>query len=675
MTVSTQRTYIGYAGNGTTTNFAVPFPLLDDGDLIVTLVVAADGTRTRQTLGTAYRIDRDGAAQGGTVVFTTAPPAGVRLEIERATARTQPIDLTPGAVLPADTIETGLDRTTLIAQELSAFQNRTLAAPIAEGRTAPLTLPNVTGRANRILAFNANGDPALTGSITAVQEVGAALTAAQTAQAAAESAQAQAQTAETTATQAATDAQAAARTARGVPDPQGHNGKFLIVENNAPHWLDLPGSSVESSIAATLSSIRADVTRLTHDALLAQVSGLVDATQVGKLGRFGYVPLTDSTRLADSSGLQFGTSGAFRAAEEEIWPSTAATNPAAFDTYVAAANFRSAHGYWYRGVYGSHASRSTYGFSSFVGNASLEMPTTAGGRASLSTAGALNGTNIRSRIGPNYRTGLYGSPNFVSLLGANRPLMFAWWWRYSPNYASTAHVYATNPAYHRFPSRLTVNFHDPLLAPDIDVPGSVAFVRDTIIPKTYYNTTALLQSGTHTFLTELARAGQRVRLVNQGEVSVTLPTPDAVTLTGVTTSSYTYLLFFRGPIYDNRDVFYRFRLFRPVNSTVAGTLTTQAHTAPATPSSVDVYVLVESSTSFAPAGDLTAEASRDDGTTFSAGTTWTDIGALAGGRLWCATVDVSSQPEGQAVKAKLTLAATVPADVKLRLITFGGAAV
>ena len=88
-----------------------------------------------------------------------------------------------------------------------------------------------------------------------------------------------------------------------------------------------------------------------------------------------------------------------------------------------------------------------------------------------------------------------------------------------------------------------------------------------------------------------------------------------------------------------------------------------------------MYVLVEVGDSFVPDTHLTASASRDDGETFSDGAgSWVDVGALAGGHLWCGTVDVSSQPEGQAVKAKLTLSSEAPTDVRLRLITFGGSA-
>ena len=78
-----------------------------------------------------------------------------------------------------------------------------------------------------------------------------------------------------------------------------------------------------------------------------------------------------------------------------------------------------------------------------------------------------------------------------------------------------------------------------------------------------------------------------------------------------------------------------------------------------------MYVLVEVGDSFVPDTHLTASASRDDGETFSDGAgSWVDVGALAGGHLWCGTVDVSSQPEGQAVKAKLTLSSEAPTDVR-----------
>ena len=170
--------------------------------------------------------------------------------------------------------------------------------------------------------------------------------------------------------------------------------------------------------------------------------------------------------------------------------------------------------------------------------------------------------------------------------------------------------------------------------------------------------------------------GQQIDLVNGETRSFAVPPRVSHSyISGRNHYLYYNYLFLRGPLYDTRDTFYRFRPYRSVEATEPGVLTTAAQEAPQAPARVDVYVLVEAGDSFVPDTHLTASASRDDGETFSDGAgSWVDVGALAGGHLWCGTVDVSSQPEGQAVKAKLTLSSEAPTDVRLRLITFGGSA-
>ena len=642
MTIETQTNSVSFFGNGITTDFPANFPFLEDQDLLIELY-RESGEVEVLALGTDYTVNRVGANIGGMVVLVVPPVTGDRLYIERRTPRKQPIDLTPGAVLPSETLERGFDRLTLIDVDAAANISRTLQAPALEGRVSPLVIPGPDQRASKVLGFDDDGNPVAVGSLTAVEEVGAAVTAAEIAQAAAEVAQAAAEADQASAQEAREAAQAAARTARGLPDPLGHDGKVLMVEEDAPIWKELPTATVETAIAGTLASIRADLTRLTHDALLAQVSGLVDATQVGKLGRFGYVPLTDQSRVDSTSGLLFDVSGAQRATEEEM---TA----------------------YYYGFYAYTYQRSSYHYADL---GSSQFTLQAGGSAA-------NGYLLRSRAGPSLVAPIstlnIGSGTFATLLSGGALAYLV------PFYHATA-----------WADRIEVYVHDASQAAGTTLSGTMAvaggtryrngnringlYQRHYELPSLTRGKAVNARSTIQDFETAMIN-GQQIDLVNGETRSFAVPPRVSHSyISGNQHYLYYNYLFLRGPLYDTRDTFYRFRPYRSVEATEPGVLTTAAQEAPQAPARVDVYVLVEAGDSFVPDTHLTASASRDDGETFSDGAgSWVDVGALAGGHLWCGTVDVSSQPEGQAVKAKLTLSSEAPTDVRLRLITFGGSA-
>ena len=668
MTIATQRTYIRYNGNGTTTEFAVPFPFLASSDLRVKMTADGANVAATQVLGTHYRITRAGTNQEGTVVMVTSPPVGARLEIERFTERIQPIDLTPGAAFPAETLEGGFDRATLQVQELANSQNRAMLVPASDQRMSPLALPVAADRANRILGFDQLGEPVASGSLTAAAEVSDALVAAVAARAAAQAAQATVEADRDQTLEARDAAQAAARSARGVPDPLGQDGKYLLVSGGAPAWAELSTSSVETSIAASLASIRSRLARAEHDVLLAQISAVVDETQAGKIGRFGYTPLTDADFVQVATGLVLDSSGAYRAAEEEVWPATTANAPR-LDAYMAATGFY-LHGlYWSRGTY-LNTHPATARSSGFVSTYATKTPSASGTYSVPNLATYQNGGNLRAALGPNVQgRNNYRSSYFTSLFAGNSPLVFAWQVIHYHGYAA-GNRYAALP-YTAFPSRIEINFHDALLPPDQEVAAQVTYVpRASMLTQTVTPTPAF-QTSLQPLLQAIA-LGQHIRLVNRATISVPLTPPDTSELSH---ANHYYYLVLRTPLYDQRDVFYRFRLYRPADTAAPGVLTTTTQAAPQQPSTVDIYTLVDAPDSgFVPSTHLLAEASRDGGTTYGESRTWVDLGALAGGRLWCSTVDVSTQPAGSAVRAKLTLAAATPAAVRLRNITFGGGA-
>jgi hypothetical protein len=158
MTVSSSARRISYAGNGSSTGFAVPFKFLERGDLRLVLRLSS-GAESVLALDTDYAVAGAGNDSGGTVTAVVAPPAGSTLLIKRVTPRLQPVDFTPFDAFPAETQERALDRGILITQEDGDELSRALVVPETDSAIGSLTLPSVAARGSRILAFDAAGVP------------------------------------------------------------------------------------------------------------------------------------------------------------------------------------------------------------------------------------------------------------------------------------------------------------------------------------------------------------------------------------------------------------------------------------------------------------------------------------------------------------------------------------
>lgn len=153
MTLASTAPIVTYLENGSTTAFAVPFQFQASTELVV---VRQDpsGVRTTATLGADYSVS-GGAGATGSITTMAAKASGWTLEISRYTARTQPLDLTPGDTFPAESLEGALSRGVAIAQELEAktddAEARALRVP--KGETAAL-LPAAAARVGRVPYFN-----------------------------------------------------------------------------------------------------------------------------------------------------------------------------------------------------------------------------------------------------------------------------------------------------------------------------------------------------------------------------------------------------------------------------------------------------------------------------------------------------------------------------------------
>ena len=163
MTVTAEDREAGpFNGNDVATSFAFEFKVFEDTDLRVVETVGA--VESVLTLGSDYSVtlnaDQDDDP-GGSVSYmvagvVTALPAGRSLTIDSRVPRTQSLDLSASGM--PKSIEEALDKLTILAQELYRYALRVMLQPLSDSEPIG-ELPTAASRANKYLAFDADGDP------------------------------------------------------------------------------------------------------------------------------------------------------------------------------------------------------------------------------------------------------------------------------------------------------------------------------------------------------------------------------------------------------------------------------------------------------------------------------------------------------------------------------------
>ncbi len=151
MTVTQQASKVTYAGTGQQVEFFVPFVFYDPQDLEV-LKVTSDGSELIQVSDIDYTVYS--GDQNGAVTMMSAPLDQERLVIVRKLPFEQPVDYRANDPFPAETHERGLDRLTLLCQQLDERLSRTFA--LSRGSASDPTLPPVS--AGALIGWNAAGD-------------------------------------------------------------------------------------------------------------------------------------------------------------------------------------------------------------------------------------------------------------------------------------------------------------------------------------------------------------------------------------------------------------------------------------------------------------------------------------------------------------------------------------
>ena len=163
MTISTTTIKNSYSGNGSTSAFTYTFKITDQDDIEV-LIRSSNGTETTKTITTHYTVSGVGNAGGGTVTFTAGniPTSTETVVLRRATPQTQGLDLIENDPLPANSLEDAFDNLTSISQELQEVVDRSIKFSRTNTFTSSEFTVDASNRANKILAFDANGEIAVT---------------------------------------------------------------------------------------------------------------------------------------------------------------------------------------------------------------------------------------------------------------------------------------------------------------------------------------------------------------------------------------------------------------------------------------------------------------------------------------------------------------------------------
>jgi hypothetical protein len=218
----TRRQVYAPSGTGGAGPYAFTFEILANTD------IAVYKNDTLLTLTTHYTVTIN-ANGTGSVTITAAglalsptSPTQYAIVGNRTIARST--DFTTGGDFFANTINDELDQQTIFAQQNAEGVARALQAPQTDPTTINMTLPKASSRANKTLAFDANGDPtlgisaadvanAVTYATNAANSATAAASSASSASSSASSATSSASTATTQASNASTSASGASTSA------------------------------------------------------------------------------------------------------------------------------------------------------------------------------------------------------------------------------------------------------------------------------------------------------------------------------------------------------------------------------------------------------------------------------------------------------------------------------
>lgn len=218
----TRRQVYAPSGSGGAGPYAFTFEILANTD------IAVFKDDVLLTLTTHYTVTIASNGTGSVTITATglalAPLSPTQYAIVGNRTIARATDFTTGGDFFANTLNDELDQQTIFAQQNAEGVARALQAPQTDPTTIDMTLPKAADRANKTLAFDANGDPtlgitaadvanAVTYATNAANSATAAASSASSASSSASSATSSASTATTQASNASTSASGASTSA------------------------------------------------------------------------------------------------------------------------------------------------------------------------------------------------------------------------------------------------------------------------------------------------------------------------------------------------------------------------------------------------------------------------------------------------------------------------------
>lgn len=154
MTVSTLTNSVIYRGNGATTEFAVPFKVLDEDHLVVTRRDYVTGEVLYTYVGTDFTYDGIGDTAGTLTLAGAALDDDFELVIARIVPYTQDLDIVNSGGFYPETVEEQLDLIVMGVQQVADLAGRGTTVPVGE---AGFELSKAADRAGKFYAFDADG--------------------------------------------------------------------------------------------------------------------------------------------------------------------------------------------------------------------------------------------------------------------------------------------------------------------------------------------------------------------------------------------------------------------------------------------------------------------------------------------------------------------------------------
>ena len=171
MTISTDTTRVTVLSSGSTNqDITVSFPYAATSDLVVRVLTIATGDEVKLTEDSDYSVTTPGAT--GTVTIEAAYTINAyQITVYRDTPMTQSLALSDGGAYSALDLNNAFDKVTKLCAENNTSLTRAMRLPDTDLDAVTMVLPAAASRANKILAFDASGNPTVattvpTGSLT-----------------------------------------------------------------------------------------------------------------------------------------------------------------------------------------------------------------------------------------------------------------------------------------------------------------------------------------------------------------------------------------------------------------------------------------------------------------------------------------------------------------------------